>query len=185
MSERTCVVSRRKADPADLVRLVLSPEGVLYVDYRGRLPGRGAWVLPEKATLEKLQATPKILNRALKTTADTTGVLEKVQEANLLSLLDALSLSARSGALASGHDAALACLSSSTPCAVGLASDASPRVERRFFDAAGAVPIFRMPLDREQIGDRIGKGPRAVFAVASCAASKPLLRELRRMAALR
>ncbi len=185
MSERTCVVSRRKADPAELVRLVLSPEGVLHVDYRGRLPGRGAWVLPERATLEKLQATPKILNRALKTPADTTGVLEKVQEANLLSLLDALSLSARSGALASGHDAALACLSSGTPCAVGLASDASPRVERRFFDAAGAVPIFRIPLDREQIGDRIGKGPRAVFAVASCAASKPLLRELRRMAALR
>jgi len=185
LRDRTCVVSRRRSDPSGLVRLVLSSHGELFVDYRGRLPGRGAWVTPERSVLEALQDSPKLLNRALKASVDSSGLLEKVQEANQRHLLDALALAARAGVLASGNDAALGLVQSGKACAVVLASDASPRVIRRFSPDSSDVSVFPVVLNREQIGDRIGKGPRAVVAVAAGASSNQLLRELRRMAALR
>jgi len=142
-------------------------------------------VTPERSVLEALQDTPKLLSRALKTTVDSSGILAKVQEANQRHLLDALALAARAGSLVSGHDAALGLIQAGKACAVLLAVDASPRVVRRFSSDSGDVAIFPLVLNREQIGDRIGRGPRAVVAVTTGTSSKQLLRELRRMAALR
>ncbi|MDR2200190.1 MAG: DUF448 domain-containing protein [Deltaproteobacteria bacterium] len=65
---RTCVVCRRKTDPASLYRLVLirPPEGgvpraALY--RKGPRAGRGAWVCREGPCLEKIRRNPRILNR--------------------------------------------------------------------------------------------------------------------------
>ena len=43
-SVRTCVVTRAKLAPDDLLRFVLSPEGIVTPDLRRKLPGRGVWV---------------------------------------------------------------------------------------------------------------------------------------------
>ena len=42
--ERTCIVTRRAAAPAELIRFVVAPDGEVVADLKGRLPGRGAWV---------------------------------------------------------------------------------------------------------------------------------------------
>ena len=44
-------------NPEERERLVedLGPDGQLHVDYRGRLPGRGAWVIPSREAVEILQ----------------------------------------------------------------------------------------------------------------------------------
>jgi predicted RNA-binding protein YlxR (DUF448 family) len=48
-----------------LIRIVRSPAGVVVVDERGKLPGRGAYLCANKECLEKARKT-KALSRALK-----------------------------------------------------------------------------------------------------------------------
>lgn len=43
MAERTCTGCRSGHDKIDLIRYVRDPAGKLLVDYRHKLPGRGAY----------------------------------------------------------------------------------------------------------------------------------------------
>lgn len=182
---RTCIVTREAHPAEELVRLVAGPDGDVEVDYRGKLPGRGAWVRPTAAALHALEAKPAPIFRALESDRlRVEGLLARVRASNLRAVLDMMSLAARAGCLWSGADAVRDALSADV---VGLvvASDAS---ERSVADVTGRrpdLPVFVLPLDREELGRRIGKGPRAVVAVGRGATSGALMRELRRMTDLR
>ena len=49
--ERTCIVTRQKGGKDALIRFVLDPAKRVTPDIRAKLPGRGAWVLADRATL--------------------------------------------------------------------------------------------------------------------------------------
>lgn len=184
--ERMCVVTRERRPPDELVRLVLSPEGRVEVDYRGRLQGRGAWVQPQRALLEKLEKHPGILTRPLKSSAiDAAGLLARVRDANTRAVLDALSICARAGALQGGKDGVRAAISNGAALAIVLAEDASPRLATDLQRRAEPLDVIALPLDRDALGAQVGKGSRAALAVRRGRPGRHLLRELRRMAALR
>ena len=182
--ERTCVVTREKGPPKRFVRLVRGPDGVVYVDYRARLPGRGAWVLPRRDALEKLEAKPRILNRALRGPADTSGLLERVRVANVAALQDALSIAARSGALHGGKDRVRLALGAGA-LGVALAADASPRLVEDLRRRAGGRPVLAVGWTAAELGALVGKGPRAALAVLAGKPGAAVLRELRRFSELR
>ena len=50
----------------ELIRVVRSPEGAVSLDFRGKLPGRGAYVCPDPACLAKARKS-KGLERAFET----------------------------------------------------------------------------------------------------------------------
>ncbi len=177
-------MSREKRQRETMVRLVLSPEGELLVDYRARLSGRGAWVEPSRVAVEQLQEKPGLLYRALKIRPDTTGLLEKVREANLRAVLDALTLCARAGALAAGKDGVRAAIRSDRALAVLLASDISPRLKADLERRCGPIPCVTFALDREALGTTVGKGLRAALAVLAGKPGRHMLRELHRYQAL-
>ncbi len=60
---RQCLGCREMKPKKELVRVVRSPEGVISLDLKGKAPGRGAYVCPEKACLNKAMKS-KALNRA-------------------------------------------------------------------------------------------------------------------------
>jgi predicted RNA-binding protein YlxR (DUF448 family) len=183
---RTCVVTREELPPDALVRLCVGPDGRVEVDYRGRLPGRGAWVQPRRALIDQLAARPGLLRKALDAPdADVDGILERMRAANVRAFLELLSLAARSGALASGADQVAASAASGSIIAFVLASDASARSVEAARAAAPEVPAFTVPVTKEALGLRVGKGPRAVIGLRSAAVTRTLLCELRRMEDLR
>jgi len=47
----------------DLTRVVRSPEGIVSLDFKGKLPGRGAYVCPDPACLAKARKS-RALERA-------------------------------------------------------------------------------------------------------------------------
>ena len=166
------------------MRLVLSPEGELLVDYRARLSGRGGWVEPSRIAVEQLQQQPGLLYRALKGRPDTAGLLDKVRAANGRAVLDALTLCARAGALASGKDGVRSTLRSGRALAVVLASDISPRLKADLERRCGPVLCVEFSLDREALGNTVGKGLRAALAVLAGKPGRHMLRELHRYQAL-
>jgi predicted RNA-binding protein YlxR (DUF448 family)/ribosomal protein L7Ae-like RNA K-turn-binding protein len=182
--ERMCVVTRERHPQDELVRLVLAPDGSLAVDYRARLPGRGAWVLPRRETIEKLQKHPGMLTRHLGPNLDASGLLERVRAANLAATLDALTLAMRAGVLVGGKDGVRGAISSDKALAVVLASDCSPRLAEDLRRRAEPKLVVELPLGSNDLGARIGKGARASLAVLRSKPGRKLLRELHRIDSL-
>ncbi|MCC8063950.1 MAG: YlxR family protein [Clostridiales bacterium] len=61
---RQCVGCREMKPKRELIRVVKSPEGELSLDFRGKKPGRGAYVCPDPACLKKAKKS-NALGRAL------------------------------------------------------------------------------------------------------------------------
>jgi len=50
---RQCVGCREMKPKKELIRVVKSPEGAISLDFRGKAPGRGAYLCPDGACLKK------------------------------------------------------------------------------------------------------------------------------------
>ena len=61
--QRQCVGCREMKDKKALIRVVRSPEGAISLDFRGKMPGRGAYVCPDPACLKKARKS-RALERA-------------------------------------------------------------------------------------------------------------------------
>lgn len=51
-SERRCILSGETHPRENLVRLAISPDGLVLPDVGAKAPGRGAWITPDRAALE-------------------------------------------------------------------------------------------------------------------------------------
>ena len=60
---RQCVGCREMKPKRELLRVVRSPEGEIALDFRGRNPGRGAYVCPDAACLARAKKS-RALERA-------------------------------------------------------------------------------------------------------------------------
>lgn len=63
---RQCVACREHREKPLLARVVRTPEGAVVYDSRGKVPGRGAYLCPNEACLEKAVKS-HALSRALET----------------------------------------------------------------------------------------------------------------------
>ncbi len=63
---RQCVGCREMKPKKELLRVVKSPEGSLSLDFRGKAPGRGAYLCHDAACLKRAMKS-KALERALET----------------------------------------------------------------------------------------------------------------------
>lgn len=61
---RQCLGCREHKPKPELTRVVRSPEGELSLDFRGKKPGRGAYVCPRPECLKKCRKS-RALERAL------------------------------------------------------------------------------------------------------------------------
>ena len=60
---RMCVGCREMKPKRELIRVVRSPEGEISLDFRGKKPGRGAYVCPDPECLKKARKS-RALERA-------------------------------------------------------------------------------------------------------------------------
>ena len=61
--QRQCVGCREMKEKRDLIRVVKSPEGEISLDFRGKKPGRGAYVCPSADCLKRARKS-RALERA-------------------------------------------------------------------------------------------------------------------------
>lgn len=63
LPQRMCVGCRQMKEKSQLIRVVRSPEGEVSLDFRGKKPGRGAYVCPSPECLKKVRKS-RALERA-------------------------------------------------------------------------------------------------------------------------
>ena len=64
--QRQCLGCREMKNKKDLIRVVRSPEGEISLDFKGKKPGRGAYVCPDAACLARAKKC-RGLERAFET----------------------------------------------------------------------------------------------------------------------
>ncbi len=63
---RQCMGCRERKPKKELIRVVRSPEGAVGLDFRGKAPGRGAYLCPDPNCLKRAVRS-KALERSLET----------------------------------------------------------------------------------------------------------------------
>ncbi len=108
-AERRCILTGLHGDRAQLIRLALSPDGILVPDVAARAPGRGAWIGVNAADLSAAQSNGKLkgaLARAFRgapvtVPGDLAGAIE---DAFVRLALAQLGMAAKAGVLLTGAD---------------------------------------------------------------------------------
>ncbi len=100
--ERRCIVSNWSGSEAHLIRFALAPDGAVVPDVAAKLPGRGAWVCADRASVDRA-AHKGAFARAFKTQVKVPDDLAGRTDALLARrCLDHLGLTRRAGAVAIG-----------------------------------------------------------------------------------
>ena len=81
--QRQCMGCRERKEKREMIRVVRSPEGGISLDFRGKAPGRGAYICPKMDCLKRA-IKAKSLERSLETAIpdEIYARLEQEMEAN-------------------------------------------------------------------------------------------------------
>lgn len=169
------------------MRLVADPDGVVMVDWRGRLPGRGVWITPRRDVLDRLPKLAPRLAHLLQARVDVPALQDRIRVCALDAVRDGLGIAARAGALVLGRDVLERALADGRVEWLVLSEKAAERTQRAFAHGAEGdedVPVTLVPWTTDELGHMVGRGLVAVVGVTSSNATIPLLRQLRRLADL-
>ena len=81
--QRQCMGCRERKEKREMVRVVRSPEGQVSLDFRGKAPGRGAYICPKMDCLKRAIKS-KSIERSLEVAIpeDIYARLEQEMEEN-------------------------------------------------------------------------------------------------------
>jgi predicted RNA-binding protein YlxR (DUF448 family) len=139
------------------LRFVADPDGVIRLDLKRKLPGRGVWITASKPILAEA-VKRKAFNRSLRRNVQTPADLpDHVEDALRRDALNRLSLANKAGQVAMGFAKVSQAIDKGKAAALIHAEEAAPdgsrRLDRKFIAQgrdekdARAEPIFRLPLE--------------------------------------
>jgi predicted RNA-binding protein YlxR (DUF448 family) len=182
---RTCVVCRSKIEASAAVRIVLDPAGSPAIDWRGRLPGRGASCCYSRECLQGLSKRG-VLSRAFKGDVQVRSEvwpMDEIQDRTSRRQRELVGLASKSGELKSGGNVVQRLLSKGWPYYLVQSIDAGASVSAQWEERASRrdLVMFRSLLSSEELGGALGKsGPRSVLAVRHGPLARSLRQELKR-----
>jgi predicted RNA-binding protein YlxR (DUF448 family) len=129
--DRRDIVSGEVTDEARLIRFVAGPDGQVVPDLARKLPGRGLWVLAERAAVETA-ARKGLFSRAAKAKLTAAPDLaDQVERLLRRRLLSGLGLARRAGDLTSGFEKVSAAIVSGKAAWLIEASDGAADGRRK------------------------------------------------------
>lgn len=183
-AQRTCLGCRQVKARQELIRFVSSAEGEILVDYRHRLPGRGAYTCAARGCLEQALHRQQF-NRAFRREcrpASAAELLASISLEMLKRVENLLGMARKSGQSIAGSNAVLAAFDRPGPPAVVVfAEDVSAGVAEKVERKARhhSAECLRL-LDKVALGRLAGRSECSVFALAGGALAENLLLEWKR-----
>jgi predicted RNA-binding protein YlxR (DUF448 family)/ribosomal protein L30E len=180
--ERTCLACRTQFEKKSLLRFVLAPDGSLLIDYRQRLPGRGAYTCMNlkcvNDAVKKGGFKRAFKGRCGNVNADE--LIAQLQNEVRQRILNLLGIARKSGNIATGSNATLDALRGKAKVGlVLLAVDISEGVGEKVINAAKkeAVAVYCL-FDKLMIGQHLGKNEVSAVAFSDNDLSASMLKEL-------
>lgn len=191
--ERRCIVSREAAHKLDLIKFVLSPDGIVTPDIMEKLPGRGAYLTPNINDLNEAIKT-KAFSRAFKGKAVVPDDLIDIVT-NMLSrrVLGLITMANKAGRLRQGFDQVKS-LAQGGELAIRIeASDGSPdgRGKIRTLSKAvglatdGSAPPVLGCFTALELGQALGRPPVVHGAIERGRLAKTMKYDMTRLSGFR
>ena len=196
--ERKCILSGKHDERESLVRLAISPEGVVLPDVLARAPGRGAWIGVTRAELESALARGKLKGALMRAFGKSLGgtalaipsdLPERIEQALLRALTDRLGLAMKAGHLLLGSERIAEHARAGRVSWLGHAADAGADgcgkldqalrvgLELEGSGLAGEV----LPLDRAALSVALGRDNVVHLALTGTAAVERICLPLQRL----
>lgn len=169
--QRSCIACRKACGKDELLRYVMSPEGEVVPDLKGKLPGRGAYTCPTAQCLRKA-VQRRQFGRAFgqePKPVDSEQVILALCQRLFDGVAGTLSLANKAGKAVSGTDAVLAALKGGGIGILILATDCSAdTADRLKWVAAKAGTDVVSFFTRDQLAALLGKEQRVAVAIKEC-----------------
>lgn len=192
--ERRCILTGDHGSRGDLLRLAISPDGMVLPDALARAPGRGAWIGVSRGELESAIAKGKLkgaLARAFKGAAleIPTDLADKIEAALIRALTDRLGLEYKAGRLLVGSDRIAENARAGKVTLLAHAADASADGSRKLDQAwrvgeereGSGMAGITLPLDRAALSVALGRDNVVHLALTDHAAAERIGAPLRRL----
>ncbi|WP_084395853.1 RNA-binding protein [Henriciella aquimarina] len=164
---RQCIVTRESLPQDALIRFVRSPDGVAVPDVLAKLPGRGAWVKADRASVEKAIKTDAF-SRAFKAkTAPIDDMTALIEDQLVQRCLGLLGMARKAGEVILGFDQVRDYLRKDSPGHLIEASDGSEDGRNKVHFLAKAMydtPRTAGALTSAELGMAFGRG-RVIHAL--------------------
>ncbi len=195
--ERKDIASGELRDPADMLRLGFSPDGLVVADIYGKLPGRGAWVDATRVSVDKAVksgAFARTFSRAAKRKITVPDNFADTIEAGLSArVLGLLGMAKRAGQLESGFENVRSCARSGEIGVRIEASDGQPDGRSKIRVVVKAIakelevpmPTLIGCFDSTELGQVIGRDNMVHACVHKGKMAKAVTREIKRLAGFR
>ncbi|MDE2621471.1 MAG: DUF448 domain-containing protein [Sphingomonadales bacterium] len=194
--ERKCILSGEHAARDALIRLAISPDGLVLPDVLARAPGRGAWLGVSRQDLEIALAKGKLkgaLARAFKGAALSIpdDLPQRIEVALVRAFGDRLGLEMRAGRLLVGSDRIAENARMGRVAWLAHAADAGEDGSRKLDQAwrvgreeeGSGLQGLRLPLDRAALSVALGRDNVVHLALTDPAAADRLATVLNRLLA--
>lgn len=192
--ERKCILSGVVAPREELIRLAISPDGLVLPDALARAPGRGAWIGVSRAELTSALAKGKLrgaLARAFKGAELTIpeDLPERIEAALTRAFADRLGLEKKSGRLLTGSDRIAENARMGNVAWLAHAADASEDGSRKLdqawrvgMEAEGSgMAGITLPLDRAALSVALGRDNVVHLALTDSGSAARIEVPLRRL----
>lgn len=185
---RTCIATRTARPVEDLIRFVVSPDGVLVPDLKAVLPGRGVWVTADAANVAKAQKTRAFARGLKRDVLVEADLAARVDTLLLDRAREGLALANKAGAVVAGFmqvEAALAHKPAALVHAADAADDGCAKLDRKFRAAVGeGAEIIRL-FTGDQLDLALGRSNVVHAALERGPAATACLQRIRALARFR
>lgn len=167
------------------MRFVLSPDGEAAPDYSGKLPGRGAWLTPDRDALAaaiKKGAFARAFKAPVRVPDDLAA---RIERGFAKSALSALGLARRAGDVLVGFEKARAALVSGEAAVLVNACDGAQDSRSKLQKAAGSIAVIEL-FDEAELAAALGRdAPTVHVTIKAGPAGRRFQTEARRLEGFR
>ena len=183
VSERRCIVTGETAPKAGLIRFVIGPDNMVYLDVLEKLPGRGMWVTASRDALDK--AGKGQFSKSAKQAVNVPdGLTDEVERQLARRVVDLIALARKAGSAVCGFEKVKGWVSGGERVRALLqASDGSERGKTKLWTPEGAR--YFGCLTAQELGLAFGRGEVVHGALASGRLSDRVVEEAVKLKSLR
>jgi len=126
-AERKCLATGEVHPKYKMIRFVIGPDGQVFADVMGKLPGRGMWVSADRSALETAQKKGLFSRSAKQPVKTPDNLVEEVEKQLVRRVVELISMERKAGKAVAGYEKVKSWLQTEEAQVLIQASDGSGR----------------------------------------------------------